>query len=156
MKSNCVAATVTMLDFITQWAALAAQNYDAALSPNPTAKARDANQNLDIGFNAATTVAAFDADGIGPKTYPLSNAAVTVNNGNITFNASLLVNSTGNGTNGDISRLILSSTGLTSANSNSFTLNYSGSSDIVRDGTFTHPTDIQFINNRQASNTNWN
>ena len=149
---NVVTVAATQLDFITQWAALAAQNYDAALSPNPTAKARDANQNLDIGFNAATTVTAFDADGIGPKTYPLSNAAVTVNNGNITFNASLLVNSSGNGINGDISRLILASTGLTSANSNSFILNYSGNSDIVRDGTFTHPTDIQFINNREAIN----
>ncbi len=149
---NVVTVAATQLDFITQWTALAAQNYDAALSPNPTAKARDANQNLDIGFNAATTVTAFDADGIGPKTYPLSNAAVTVNNGNITFNASLLVNSSGNGTNGDISRLVLASTGLTSANSNSFILNYSGNSDIVRDGTFTHPTDIQFINNREAIN----
>jgi Bacterial Ig-like domain/Secretion system C-terminal sorting domain/PKD domain len=151
--NNRVEVTSTQFDFITQWVPNAAQSYDAALIPNPTAKARDANQNLDLGFNTATTIAAFDADGIGPKSYPLANSAVTVNNGSITFNAGLQVSSSGNGLNGDVSRLILTS-GVITGNTNNFVLGYSGSSDIVRDGTFTHPTDINYINNREAVDLN--
>ena len=148
---NAVTVTATQLDFITQWTALATQNYDAALSPNPTAKARDANQNLDTDYNTAATVTAFDPNVVDAKTYPLVNSAVTVNNGLITFNAGLQVSSSGNGLHNDVSRLVLASGALTNGNSNNFTLTYSGSSDIVRDGSFAHPTDIQFINNREAS-----
>ena len=141
---NVVTVTATQLDFITQWATNAAQSYDAPLSPNPTAKARDANNNLDINFNAAVSVSAFDVDGIGPKTYPLSNSTVTVNNGNLSFNANLQVSSSGNGSNNDVSRLILTSTGLTSGNSNNFVLGYSASSDIIKDSGLTYPTDILY------------
>jgi hypothetical protein len=149
---NVVTVTATQLDFITQWTDLASQNYDAALSPNPTAKARDANQNLDTDYNTAASVSAFDPNLLDTKTYPLVNAAVAVNNGLITFNAGLQVSSAGNGLHNDVSRLMLTSGSLTNGNSNNFTLSYSGNSDIVRDGSFVHPTDIPFINNREAIN----
>jgi hypothetical protein len=144
---NVVTVTATQLDFITQWTVNASQNYDAPLSPSPTAKARDANQNLDINYNTAASLNgfAFDTDGLGPKTYPLDNSAVTVLNGLITFDPGLGVNSLGLGTNGDISRLVLTSGALTTGNSNNFTLNYSGASDIARENTdFVYPTNILY------------
>ncbi len=147
--NNAISVTATQLDFITQWLANANQNYDAPLDADPgapflspTAKARDANGNLDLGFNAAVTLNAgtlnyaFDSNGLDSKTYPLSNTIVTVSNGLITFNAGLSVTSAGNGTAGDISRLVITSAGLTSGNSNNFTLVYSNESDVIKDPAF--------------------
>jgi len=133
---NIVTVTASQLDFITQWTTNAAQSYDAPFSPIPTAKARDANGNLDIDFNATVSVSAFDVDGVGPKTYPLTNSTVTVNNGNISFNANLQVSSSGNGSGNDVSRLIINSTGLTNGNSNNFVLGYSALSNIIKDTNF--------------------
>lgn len=147
---NKVIVTASKLDFITQWATNANQDYDAPLSPTPTAKARDANQNLDLDFNTAVTV-----QGNPTITYPLANAAVTVLNGLLTFNSSLQVLSSAGGVNGATTNLMLTSGALTGT-SNNFKLNYSGSSDIVRDISFTYPTNILYdaANNQVANITN--
>lgn len=149
---NVVTVTASQLDFVTQWTDFADQNYDAALSPTPAAKARDANQNLDTDYNTAASVSAFDSNTMDTKTYPLVNSAVNVSNGLISFNSGLQVSSTGNGVHNDESRLVLTSGSLTQGESNWFTLIYSGDSDIIRDASFTHPTDIQTINFREATN----
>ncbi|MFZ5970546.1 MAG: PKD domain-containing protein [Bacteroidota bacterium] len=143
--NNLIQVTATQLDFINQWASGANQNYDAALAPTPTAKARDANGNLDIGYNTPVTVAT-----AAPATYPLASNTVNVLNGLISFDANLRVTSAGNGTNGATTSLVLSDGSLT-GNSNTFTLNYSNTSDIVRDGTFSRTSNILAINNQEAS-----
>ncbi len=143
--NNLIQVTATQLDFITQWASGANQDYDAPLAPTPTAKARDANGNLDISYNTPVTVAT-----TAPATYPLASNTVNVLNGLISFDANLRVTSAGSGVNGATTSLVLSDGSLT-GNSNTFTLNYSNSSDIVRDGTFSRTSNILAINNQEAS-----
>ncbi|MBS1682946.1 MAG: T9SS type A sorting domain-containing protein [Bacteroidetes bacterium] len=136
--NNKVNVTATKLDFITQWANNANQNYDAALSPTPTAKAHDVNGNLDTDYNTAVTVAT-----TVPATYPVANSTVTNTNGMITFNSGLKVTSAGGGLNGATTNLVLTSGSLT-GQSNPFILNYSGVSDVVRNTGFSYPTDIDY------------
>lgn len=128
-SNNTVTVTATQLDFITQPAAT--QSYDAPITPTPTAKARDANQNLDRDFGGVVTVAT-----PAPLTYPLVNSAVGVTAGNISFNSNLQVTSAGNGANNASTNLVISSTGLTNGSSNSFVLGYSAISNIIKDTNF--------------------
>ena len=146
---NTVAVIATKLDFITQWATGASQNYDTPLDADavtagvqsPVAKARDVNGNLDLGFNATVNL-----NTPLPATYTLASNTVTVSNGVLTFDPALKVTSAGNGSNGGTTSLLISSTGLTNGNSNSFILNYSATSDIILDAGFTHPSNVLYAN----------
>jgi hypothetical protein len=144
--NNKVNVAATQLDFTTQWALNANQSYDAALSPSPIAKPRDANGNVDIDWSAAATVTTAN-----PALYPPVNVTVTNNfvggTRYYTFDPALQVSSSGGGANGASTTLVLSSAGIPVAGngiSKSFVLNYSGNSDIVQDNTFTYPTNILY------------
>ena len=143
---NVVTVTASQLDFVTQWLPGANQSYDAPLDADavtggvqsPAGKARDANGNLDLDFNAVVTVATQS-----PVLLPLANAAVGVSNGLLSFNPGLQVTSLGGGANGTTTNLVLTS-GVLAGSSNNFKLNYSGASDIVRDNAFSYPTNILY------------
>ncbi len=154
-----VTVAATQLDFTTQWAVNANQSYDAALTPSPVAKARDANQNLDTDWNTAHSKSGSVATAT-PGTYPLANPAVTLTNGVFTFDPALQVTSAGNGSNGASTTLVLTSAGIPVAGngiSNAFVLNYSGNSDIIKDPAFVHGAgytpDIPYISYQNGSFT---
>ena len=136
---NQVLVTASKLSFVTQ--PNATQYYDASISPSPTAQAQDANGNLDTDYNTAATVATDNT-----TTYPLANAAVTPNNGNFSFQSTLDITSAGNGLYGGTASLVLSSGTLTNGTSNSFTLEYSANSDVIKDPSFSYTSDIPYAN----------
>jgi len=151
---NVVTVTASQLDFVTQWLSGANQNYDAPLDADavtvgvqsPAGKARDANGNLDLDFNAAVTVATQS-----PVLLPVANAAVGVSNGLLSFDPLLQVTSAGGGPDPGNTKLVLTSGALTGT-SNSINLHYSNASDIIRDNTFTYPTNILYASaNNQVS-----
>ncbi|GCC49874.1 hypothetical protein SanaruYs_00880 [Chryseotalea sanaruensis] len=144
--NNTVEVVATRLDFTTQ--PNASQNYDAPINPSPVVKARDANGNLDTDYAGTPAVTSQT-----PATYTLANTTLTNNNGIITFDPAFNVTSAGNGPAGGITNLFVSSAGLTTAQSISFTVNYSNASDIIKDASFTYPTDIQYINHQTADIT---
>lgn len=158
--TNQVQVHATKLKFYAHPAT--SQQYDAAVTPSPIVWATDANGNIDLGYTGTPTVATIPN---GARTYPplagtntLTNSAGTITFDNIGPDVYTLT-SAGGGFSGDLTRLIVSG-GLNDlgapvtnpANSNQFSLNYSNSSNIVRDGTFSHPTDIQYYLNREATN----
>ncbi|MBX7126665.1 MAG: hypothetical protein K1X47_13300, partial [Cyclobacteriaceae bacterium] len=148
--NNQVDVDATQIDFTTQPSA--SQSYDAAIITSPIARARDANSNLDIDYNTSASVLTAT-----PATYPVANATVTVTNGIFTFDPSLNVTSGGGGGNGDLTNFVLSSGTLADGLSSNFSMNYSGTSDIVL-ATFTPPSNIQYAtaSNQVASITNAN
>ena len=157
---NVVTVTANRLVFTKQPAT--SQFYDAPITPYPVVRALDPNGNLDRGYTGTPTLTTTPN---GSITYPiLAGTETLVNtNGKVTFDSVaaggvLTITSAGNGANGEQTRFVVSG-GLndqggtvTAANSILFTMNYSGTSNIVRDGSFTHPTDIPSINNREALN----
>ncbi len=144
--NNSVAVVATRLDFTTQ--PNASQNYDAPVNPSPIVKARDVNGNLDSDYAGSPTVTSQT-----PATYTLANTTLVNTNGVITFDPGFSVTSAGNGPAGGITNLFVSSAGLTTAQSISFTVNYSNASDIIKDPSFTYPTDIQYINHQTTNIT---
>ena len=149
---NKVDVLATQLDFLTIWnpatPAVPTQSYDATIAPAPSAKARDANQNLAKNYTNNTTLVLNSSNNV---TYPLLNAAVTATAGIVSFTAGLKVASSGNGANGASTALSLTDGTIAGPASASFILGYSGASDIIKN-TFTYSTDIQTINFREAVN----
>ncbi|NBW37265.1 MAG: hypothetical protein EBR30_20050, partial [Cytophagia bacterium] len=143
--NNTVTVVATQLDFTTQ--PNATQNYDAPIinAPSLVVKARDVNGNLDSDYAGTPTLTS-----VLPGTYPLANTNLTNNNGIITFNSLLKVTSAGNGPAGGTTSLLVSSPGLTTAQSITFTLNYSNASDLIKDTGFGYLSNIQYINHLTA------
>ena len=142
--NNTVSVDATKLDFTTQWTALADQDYDAPLIPSTLqAKAHDANNNLDQDWSTGNGKSGTVQTAI-PGTYPLNNSTVTLTNGVFDFDNAIAVSSSGNGADNALTNLVLSSTGLSNGISNTFRLNYSNASDIIKDVALTYPTNILY------------
>ncbi len=157
--NNTVAVTSTRLDFVNQ--PPATQSYDVNLTVTPQVKARDANQNLDLGYNSNATLSAVfvpSPPNIVAYAYPLSNSAFTFSSGVVNL-SSVAVQSSGNGVNNDVIYFKLDDTPdvgtVASASSTTTTLKYSGNSDII-DAGFTQPQNIQYAlaNNQVTDITN--
>jgi len=126
----------TKMAFITQPSATA--NVDADLSIQPVVEATDAFNNRDLDYGAGLVVS--NAGSLTMVNTPTSFAT-----GLITFPANFQYRNAGNGT------LTVISGALTPAVSSGVTVSYSGQSDIVRDGTFSYPINIPYINHLAAN-----
>lgn len=146
---NKVDVDATRLDFTTL--PNATQSYDANIAPSPVVKARDENGNVDLDYAGTPTVAT-----VTPATYTLANTGLTNTAGIITFNSNFQVTSAGNGPALGTTQLIVSDGALTNAVSNTITLNYSSTSDIVRNTSFTYPTNISYIQHQATTITDAN
>ena len=165
--NNAVDVTASELDFIipataTQTPAVI-QSYDANIDFDSgtggvqagVIKARDLNQNLDRGYGQVVTITGGHPSLPDGRTYPINNGTgQSFATGQVTLNSGLQVSSSGNGINNDQTYLI--ATGGTgpylTGNSSTFTMTYSGASDVVRKTGFSHPTNIDYATaNNQVS-----
>ncbi len=133
--NNEVTVVATELVFTTQPPATVF--VDANLDTIPVVAARDANGNTDLDFTQAITVAnAGSLNMINVNTTPVA--------GVLTFNSNFQYTDAGNGTLG------VTSAGLSSATSNAVAVVFANGSDVVNNGSFAYPENIDYIN-RQAT-----
>ena len=156
-NNNTVTVVTTQLDFVIQ--PPATSNYDVTLAPVPQVKARDANQNLDLNYSSNATLSPVFVPAAPPNNvphiYPLSTTAFTFSVGVVNLSSVDVGGTLGTGINNDQIQLRLDDTpdvgSVASGSSSTIILTYSNTSYIVRDGSFSQPTNIVSINNREKS-----